>query len=179
MDQVGARTEHHPAPRSVWHRIAASVVEMAIIAGVVVRVLHVIANAHGAQLDWHSFVGTFIGIPVILLGLATIHLATYPLHQWIWRAPVFALLESTVESLMSLLLIYAGRERWGTGRALLGDWPAMAATTFLTRFAMICIFALVLGGVAQIVRRREIHAERKKGHHPPSGPGGVERRAGD
>jgi len=152
-------------------------IEMAIIAGVVVRVLHVIANAHGEQLDWHSFVGTFIAIPVILLALATIHLASYPLHQWVWRAPAFALLESAVESAMSLVLIFAGRERWGTGRAVFGDWPAMAATTFLTRFAMVCLFALVLGGVAQFVRRREIRAERKRGPHarsadPPAG--GVE-----
>jgi hypothetical protein len=155
---------------------------MAIIAGVVVRVLHVIANAHGEELDWHSFVGTFIAIPVILLALATIHLASYPLHQWVWRAPAFALLESTAESLLSLVLIFAGRERWGTGRAVFGDWPAMAATTFLSRFAMVCLFALVLGGVAQFVRRREIRAERKRGnHHRPaaSSPGGVEPGAGD
>jgi hypothetical protein len=153
---------------------------MSIIAGVVVRVLHVVSNAHGDHLDWHSFVGTFIAVPVILLALATVHLASYPLHQWVWRAPAFALLESAVESVLSLALIFAGRERWGTGRAVFGDWPAMAATTFVTRFGMICLFALVLGGVAQFVRRREIRAERKKGHHGPSaGPGGVERRAGD
>ncbi len=102
-------------------------------------------------------------IPVILLALATIHLASYPLHQWIWRAPVFALVESAVESLFSLVLIFAGRERWGTGRAVFGDWPAMAATTFLSRFAMVCLFALVLGGVAQFVRRREIQSRAKEG----------------
>jgi hypothetical protein len=143
---------------------------MAIIAGVVVRVLHVVSNAHGVELDWHSFVGTFIAIPVVLLALATIHLASYPLPQWIWRAPAFALVESAVEAILSLALIAAGRERWGTGRAVFGDWPAMAATTVLARFAMICVFALVLGSVAQFVRRREIRAERKRGHH--SSPAG-------
>ena len=144
------------------------------------RVLHVISNAHGEQLDWHSFVGTFIAIPVILLALATIHLASYPLHQWVWRAPVFALVESTTESVLSLVLIYAGRERWGTGRAVFGDWPAMSASTFISRFAMICVFALVLGGVAQFVRRREIHAERKKGHHAAAqDSGAVESPDGD
>lgn len=177
LDQVGKSPEYQHAPRSVWHRIACSLVEMAIIAGVIVRVLHVISNAHGEQLDWHSFVGTFIAVPVILLALATIHLSAYPLHQWVWRAPTFALVESAVEAVLSLALIAAGRERWGTGRAVYGDWPAMAGITFLTRFAMICVFALILGGVAQFVRRREIHAERKKIHHgsPPAGG----RRAGD
>ena len=154
---------------------------MAIITGVVVRVLHVVSNAHGAELDWHSFVGTFIAVPVVLLALATIHLASYPIHQWIWRAPAFALLESAVECILSLGLIFAGRERWGTGRAVFGDWPAMAASTVLSRFGMVCVFALVLGSVAQIVRGREIRVERKKGHHGPPGspPGGVERRSGD
>jgi hypothetical protein len=30
---------------------------------------------------------------------------------------------------------------------------------------MVCLFALVLGGVAQFVRRREIRSERKRGHN--------------
>ncbi len=178
LDKVATGTDHHAA-HSVWHRIAASLVEMAVIAGVIVRVLHVLSNAHGVQLDWHSFIGTFIAVPVVLLALATIHLSSYPLHQWVWRAPVFALVESVVESVLSLALIAAGRERWGTGRAVFGDWPAMAGTTFLTRFGMICVFAAILGGVAQFVRRREIHAERKNRHHGDSAPGRPGRRAGD
>lgn len=135
---------------------------MAIIAGVLLRVLHVISNAHGDHLDWHAFVGTFILVPVVLLALATVHLAQYPLPQWLWRAPAFALLESTVEALASLGLIYIGRERWGTGRAELSDWPAMAGGIFLTRFLMVATFALVLGLVAQFVRRRELTHERER-----------------
>ncbi len=138
---------------------------MAIISGVIVRVLHVVFNAHGTELDWHSFVGSFIAIPVILLALATVHLAAYPLPSWMWRAPVFALTESAVESLASLALIYMGRERWGTGRAELGDWPSMTGSIFLTRFIMICGFALVLGIVAQFVRRRELALERRRAAH--------------
>ena len=180
LDKVDKGTDHQHAPRSVWHRIACSLVEMAIITGVVVHTLQVVSNAHGDHLDWHSFVGTFIAVPVILLALATIHLSAFPLNQWVWRAPVFALVESSVESLLSLALIAAGRERWGTGRAVFGDWPAMSGTTFLTRFGMICVFALILGGVAQFVRRREIHAERKRGPaRATGGPPHGGRRAGD
>lgn len=157
----------------MWHRIAASLVEMAIISGILVRVLHVVSSAHGDSLDWHSFVGSFILVPVVLLALATVHLANYPLPQWLWRAPLFAVVESTVEALGSLGLIYLGRERWGTGRAELGDWPAMAGGIYLSRFLMVCVFALVLGLVAQFVRRRELALERKRQHH---GYGGVERR---
>lgn len=136
---------------------------MALFSAIIVRTLHVVSNAHGVELDWHSFVGTFIAIPVVLLALATVHLSNYPVRQWLWRAPAFALVESVFESLASLGLIYAGHERWGTGRAEPGDWPAMAGTILLTRIGMICLFALVLGGVVQFVRRRELRAARRHG----------------
>ncbi|MGI8548371.1 MAG: hypothetical protein ACR2M1_13750 [Gemmatimonadaceae bacterium] len=134
---------------------------MALISAIVVRVLHVVSSTHGAELDWHSFVGTFVAVPVVLLAFATIHLSNYPVPQWLWRAPAFALLESVFESLFSLGLVYAGRERWGTGRAGPGDWPAIAGTILLTRIGMICLFALILGGVSQFVRRRELRAARR------------------
>lgn len=137
---------------------------MALLAGITVRVLHVVFNAHGHTLDWHAFVGSFILVPVVLLAFATAHLANYPVGQWIWRAPIFAGVEATVESLTSLALIYAGRERWGTGRAELGDWPAMVGGIFVSRLLMVLLFALVLGAVAQFVRRRELRAERKRMH---------------
>ncbi len=136
---------------------------MALISAVIVRALHVISNAHGVEMDWHSFVGTFVALPIVLLVFATIHLSNYPVSQWLWRAPAFALLESLFESLASLGLIYLGRERWGTGRAEFGDWPAMAGMILVTRMGMICLFALVLGGVAQFVRRRELRAARRHG----------------
>lgn len=163
MDQVGDE-ETPDRTASVWQRIACSLVDMALISAIVVRVLHVVSSVHGDTLDWHSFVGTFVAVPVVLLAFATVHLSNYPLPQWLWRAPAFAVLESALESLASLALIYAERERWGTGRAEVGDWPAMAGQIFITRVVMICLFALVLGGAAQFVRRRELAAERRKTH---------------
>jgi len=157
-------------PRTGFHRIATSIVEMALITGVVVRVIHVVARAHGGDhLDWHAFVGTFVVVPVVLLAMATVHLSNFPVPQWLWRAPAFALLEIVVEALTSLGLIEAGRERWGTGRAELGDWSAIAGGILVWRFVTICLFALVLGVVVQWVRRREFAAERRAYH-------GVERR---
>lgn len=150
--------------RSPFQHIAMSIVEMAIITGIVVRVVHVIARAHGAHLDWHAFVGTFVAVPVLLLAMTTVHLANFPVPQWLWRAPAFALLEVVVEALTSLALIEAGRERWGTGRAELADWPAIAGSILLWRFLLICLFALVLGTVVQWVRRRELAAERRQYH---------------
>lgn len=170
MDPLAPESAPHAAHKTAWHRIAASLWEAALLTGIVVRVLHIIFSAHGQELDWHSFVGTFIVVPVVLLALSTIHLANYPLPQWLWRAPAFAVAEAIAESLTSLALVYAGRERWGTGRAELSDWPAMAGSILLTRFTMICLFTLVLAGVAQFVRRRELKAERKRSHEGYHGP---------
>ena len=120
-------------------------------------------NAHGEQLDWHVVVGTFIILPIVVLALATLYLGNYPVRQWVWRAPVFAAAETVAEAVTSLVLIAAGRERWGTGRAELGDWPAIAGATLAWRLVMICGFAFVLGAIVQWVRRREFAAERRHG----------------
>jgi hypothetical protein len=147
-----------------FQRISQSLIEMALIAGLLVRVLHVVVGMHGDALDWHSFLGTFVVLPILLLALATVHLANYPVKEWLWRAPVFALTESVVEAFASLALIGLGRERWGTGRAEWGDWPVMAGNILWLRFVMICLFALVLGGIVQWVRKREFEAEGR--YHP-------------
>lgn len=169
MDNTGETS--HP-----FQRISHSLVEMALIAGVLVRVLHMLFNAHGAELDWHSLVGTVFVVPVVLLAFAAVYLANYPVGQWLWRAPVFALVEVVVEAFTSLALVAAGRERWGTGRAAVGDWPSIASRILAWRFTMVCLFALVLGAIVQWVRRREFAAERKHHHHPPGPPDGTPER---
>lgn len=144
-----------------FRRISHSLLEMAIITGVLARVLHMLFNAHGDELDWHVVVGTFFIVPVVVLALATLYVGNYPVRQWLWRAPLFAVAETAAEAATSLLLIAAGRERWGTGRAEWGDWPAMAGATLAWRLVTICLFAAILGAIVQWVRRREFAAERR------------------
>ena len=153
-----------------FRRISHSLVEMALVAGVLVRVLHMLFNAHGTQLDWHSFVGTVFVVPIVVLVFATLYLANYPVGQWLWRAPAFALVEVVVEAFTSLALVTAGRERWGTGRAEIGDWPTIAGYILAWRFTMVCLFALVLGAIVQWVRRKEFASERQHHPHPPPAP---------
>lgn len=160
--------------KHAFQRISQSLVETALIAGVLLRVLHVFFSAHGTELDWHTFLGTFVFLPIILLAIATVHLANYPVKEWLWRAPVFALTEAVVEAFTSLGLIALGRERWGTVRAEFGDWPSMAGTILGLRFVVVCVFALVLGTIVQAVRRREFSTAEGRHYHPP--PGGEERR---
>jgi hypothetical protein len=154
---------------------------MALVTGVLVRVLHAVFNAHGDSLDWHAIAGRFILIPVILLGMAAVHLAQFPVRQWVWRAPAFAGAEVVVGAVTSLVLIAMERERIGTVRAEFSDWPAMVVGMLAWHLVMICLFAFILGLIVQWVRRREFVAAHQHEHlltHPPGGTPG-EHGAGD
>jgi hypothetical protein len=155
-----------------FQRISQSLIEMAVITAVLIRVLHIVFIIHGgARPDWHSFFGTFVLLPILLLAMATVHLSNYPVKEWLWRAPVFALAEAVAEAATSLVLIELGRERWGTVRAEIGDWPSMAGTILAVRFVIVCLFVLVLGLIVQAVRRREFSTvEGRHYHHHEEAP---------
>jgi len=141
------------------------------VTGVLVRVLHAVFNAHGDQLDWHAIAGRFILIPVVLLGMATVHLAQYPVRQWLWRAPAFAGIEVVAGALTSLVLIATNRERIGTVQAGFSDWPLMVVSMLAWHLVMVCLFAFALGGIVQWVRRREFVTTHQHEHllsHPPT-----------
>jgi hypothetical protein len=144
-----------------FRRISRSIVDMAVLTGIVVRVLHVLFSARSADLSWYAFAGRFILIPIVALGMASVHWSNYPVRQWLWRAPVFAIIESVTGAVASLALIAAGRERWGTGRAAMPDWPSIAGRIVLAHVVVICLFALLLGAIVQFVRRRELAVERR------------------
>src|SRR6266581_2782964 len=141
----------HLEPRA-FRRFSFSLAEMAIVTGVLLRVYRVVVLSHGAS-NWLYFGGTFaIGV-LFLLGMATAHLANYPLHQYLWRAPVFALIEVVAEMATSALLISLGREANGTVRAHWDDWLGMGVNALLTRGLMIVFWGVALAGVVQLVRR--------------------------
>jgi len=147
--------ELHP-----FRRITRSVWEMAFLAGVIGRVLHTVFSAPsdplgGDQLSWWSFAGRFLLIPVLVLGMAAVHLSNYAVREWAWRAPVFAMVEAMTAAFVSLALIFMGRARLGTGRAELSDWPLIAGGILLWHVLAICAFCALLGGVVQWIRKRE------------------------
>ena len=137
-------------PRAL-RRFTFSLVEMALLTGVVLRVFRSFILTHGSN-TW-LWVASLVGAMVFLLLMATVHLANFPIQRWAWRAPLFVLVETGTEMAMSALLILAGREPYGTVRADWSDWPAMALGTFTTRGAAILVWALLLAGIVQIVRR--------------------------
>src|SRR3972149_4680609 len=83
-----------------FRRVTYSIVEMAGIAAVVLRVYRALAlSVAGSSLP---LLGLSFAIGfVVLFGMLTLHLGNFTVRRWIWRAPLFALVEASVESLVS------------------------------------------------------------------------------
>jgi hypothetical protein len=142
---------HLEEPRA-FRRLSLSLVEMALVTGVLLRVYRSFVLTHGAN-GWLYLGGTLgFGVLVLLL-MATAHLANFPIQRWLWRAPAFVVLECAAEMATSLLLIWVGREPYGTVRAEWRDWPSMAIGALATRGIAIILWTLLLAGIVQIVRR--------------------------
>src|SRR6476620_3552040 len=67
-------------------RIARSPVELALLTGVVIRLFRALVLT-----------------TIFLLGMATLHLESFPVREWPWRAPVFAVFETVGEMAFCLL----------------------------------------------------------------------------
>jgi hypothetical protein len=150
-------------PRA-FRRISFSLVEMAVITGILVRVYRVIVITHGSN-NWLYIGGTITLGVVFLLGMLTAHLANYPLHQYPWRGPAFALVEVVSEMAVSALLIAVGHEANGTVRAHWDDWVGLGLNALLFRGLAIVIWTLLLAAVIQIVRR-VVHEDEEPAEAP-------------
>lgn len=141
-----------------FRKFSLSIVEMAIVTGILLRVYRVFVLTHGLN-NWLYF-GAAIAIGAIfLLGALTAHLANYPLHQYFWRAPTFALIEVAAEMVTSALLIALRHERNGSVPAHWDDWVGMGLNALLVRGLPLVIWGLILAGVVQLVRRTIVHED--------------------
>jgi hypothetical protein len=142
-----------------FSKLARSIVEMALVTGVVIRLFRAVVITHG-DADSTLYLGTmFLLASAFVLLMATVHLSRFPLRQWTWRAPAFGALESAFESIVSLGLIFAHREPLGTGAATLGDWPGIAGTIFLRHVVVISAFAALLALTVKVVRYQLLKRE--------------------
>lgn len=133
-------------------RFLRSLLEVAVVTGVVLRVYRALALSilpNGSVVGLAAAFG--IGL-LLLLAAVTLHLGMFTLRHWLWRAPLFAVIEGLAESAMSLALIVLHREPLGSTRAAMGDWTAIAGGILKWRLIGIVAYAVLLAGVVQIVR---------------------------
>jgi hypothetical protein len=144
-------------PRA-FRRLSYSLVEMALVTGIVVRTYRLVILTHGAN-NWLYLGATFAVGAVFFLGMVTAHLANFPLHQYMWRAPAFAGVEVAAEMVTSALLIAIGHEANGTVRAHWDDWIGMSLNALLIRGTAILVWSAILAGSVQLVRRTVLHED--------------------
>jgi len=140
---------------AAFRRLSISLVEMALLAGIVLRLLRALTFTH-ARASWLFYGAAFVVGMLVLLGMTTAYLANWTLKSWLWRAPLFALVEVAGEMATSLVLIALRREPEGAVRAEFHDWPSMALRAFLQSELSICLWAALLAGVILFVRRSGI-----------------------
>ena len=138
-----------------FRRLSLSLIEMALLTGIVLRLLRALTFTHG-RASWLFYGAAFVVGLLILLGMTTAYLANWTLRSWVWRAPLFALVEVAGEMATSLLLIAIRREPEGAVRAEFHDWPSMALRAFLQSELSICLWAALLASVILFVRRSGI-----------------------
>ncbi|HEX6816001.1 MAG TPA: hypothetical protein VF102_10035 [Gemmatimonadaceae bacterium] len=143
-------------------RVSLSLIGMAAVTAVLVRLLRLLALSNGSLTLW-EILPIFAGMYVVLLGMTAAYLGNHPVHQWMWRAPLFAVLECMGEAIVSALLIATHVERIGQARAEWANWLSMALLTLARHGIAIVVFALVLAFVVQLVRSTLI--EKERGEH--------------
>jgi hypothetical protein len=138
---------------AAFTRIARSPVELALITGVVMRLFRAVVLTQGNASS--SFLGAALVLGTLfLLGMATLHLGRFPVREWPWRAPLFAVFETAGEMAVSLLLISLHREPWGTARAEFTDWQPMVTGVLFWRVLGVSAWALLLGTTVSFIRGR-------------------------
>jgi hypothetical protein len=138
---------------AAFTRIARSPVELALITGVVIRLFRAVVLTQGDATS--SYLGAALVLGTLfLLGMATLHLGRFPVREWPWRAPLFAVFETVGEMAVSLILISLHREPWGTARAEFTDWNPMATGVLFWRVLGVSVWALLLGVTVSFIRGR-------------------------
>jgi hypothetical protein len=144
-----------------FQRFTRSLIEMAVITGVLFRLYRALAMTTGPASNW-VYLAVAFGIgAAFLFGMATLHLGNYTLRKWLWRAPLFGAVEAGAESLTSLALILARREPMGSERASFNNWPEMAVNTLVWRVGAVIVFAVLLAAVVQSVRYMLLRRENR------------------
>jgi hypothetical protein len=165
LSMVGYFPRHNIAWKveepAAFRALTLSVVESGLLAGVVLHLVHALALAYIPEGRWVLFSLLDAVLFLALFAVAAVHLANYPLRQWVWRAPLFATLAALGGAGTSLVLIAIHRERLGSARADWDDWPSMSALALAWNTVSVCVFALLLAVVVHLVRSALIRREQR------------------
>lgn len=134
---------------SAMRKVAFSLLDMALIAGVSMRVGRAMVFAWGGT---ELFLTSMVAGMVFLCAMSALHLGNFPIRHWVWRAPILGAAVGAVESGVSLLLISLGREPYGSGQAAFSDWLSMAMSIVPSRMLIVSAFAIGLAVVVQGLR---------------------------
>lgn len=150
----------HRGP-SAFRKLAFSVLDMAVITGVLLRLGRAFLLANGEWLSGVAFVASFVVGALFLFTMVTLHLGNFPIRHWKWRVPAFAFLEAATEMLMSFGLIAVGREPYGSGSAQYTDWPTIALGILTWRLLAIVAFSMALASIVQWARLASLRREHR------------------
>ncbi|MFI5250635.1 MAG: hypothetical protein ACHQTF_11730 [Gemmatimonadales bacterium] len=145
---IAWKVEEPPAFRA----LTLSVVEIGLLTGVIYRLVRALLLAHVPGEHPVYVFGIYVALGLLLCGAAAAHLGNYPISTWLWRVPLFTVLEVCGEMGTSMILVATHRERLGTLPADWDDVPSMALQAVALRALVLCTFGLVLAGVVQVVR---------------------------
>ena len=82
---------------SAVRKFSRSLASMAIVTGVVWRLLRAVFLGTGPT-NSPLFFGSVIALGVLVFfGMATLHLGNYPLKRWVWRVPAFAVIQGLAQ----------------------------------------------------------------------------------
>jgi hypothetical protein len=138
---------------SLIARIPRSLIPMAVITGIVVHSYRVFVLASPSiTFGWVSLFLAGAGEYVLLLSLTTVYLGNHPVRQWIWRVPLFTVVEWLVEAAAVAILIEIRFERIGSETARRGDLTSIVMDRLIWHGAAIITFSLTLAVVVQTVR---------------------------
>lgn len=149
-------------PRAL-RRLTLSLPQMALVTGIAMRLWRSYALTHGSPDSWAWVGGTFLTGVAFLFVMCALHLANFTLHNWTWRAPLFAVLEAGSEIVTSLALTTLNLEPLGADKAELSDWLPTGVRILFWRLVGIVLFTVVLGVVVSVLRRIILAAE-DRGH---------------
>jgi hypothetical protein len=135
---------------SSLRRLSISLVTMAVITGVVLRTVR-LASLYSPGLAV-LLVWIVVGL-AILAAFVTLHLGNYPLRQWVWRAPSFALIQTVASLATSAVFVAVGMERLGSAPMGWSQWVGDIFPTLVRNMIAVCAYALLLATGVQVVRR--------------------------